>query len=312
MNLISPVNFLYPPIAFGILSFNRVDEVIATIEIVRRSDYPRDLLHIVVIDNCSADGTAETILERYNGEVEVMLLEENIGAVARNHVMLGRDEPYSFVFDEDCAPERTDTLRRTIEFMEAHPYFGALSLRSINHYSRQTEYEGWEATSRRRLPGGAYEGPFVAGNGMCFRRDALRGTSGYDPRIFWGSEEFCLALELLYHNIPIAYLPDIALVHRRAPRAFPPARVLEAEARNNIWTPMMFLPLPIGLLMATAHVARRLLYAALRARPDGLAAVMRGIRQGVAGLPDIMATRKIIPISRLASYNRWFIHLMLH
>lgn len=300
-----------PPIAVGILSHNRVTEVLTTIDIIRSSDYPPDQIHLVVLDNDSADGTAETVLARYAGDVEVLRLPENLGAIARNRAMLDRDEPYIFVFDEDCAPERPDTLRRAVRFMEQHRHIGAFSLYSINAVTGREECQEWDSVSRRRLPGGGLEGVYVTGNGMLFRRDAIRRTSGYDQRIFWGSEEFCLALELLYHDIPIACDPTIRLVHRRAPRAMPVPVILEAEARNNIWASLLHLPLPIALLMAVVHSIRRVISAFRHARPHGPAAVARGVRQAIKGLPDIMSARKIIPVSRLARHNRWFVDVLL-
>jgi len=101
-----------PDIAIGILSHNRVDEVERSLDVFLASDYPTDRLHLIVVDNASTDGTRERVLERYGGRVEVVRLDENMGALARNVVLLGRPERYLFQFDEDCAPADPDTLRR--------------------------------------------------------------------------------------------------------------------------------------------------------------------------------------------------------
>lgn len=302
---------LLPTLVVGILSYNRLDEVLATIDILLRSDYPEDLLHILVLDNDSADGTVETVRRRHGGRVEVVPLAENRGAITRNRAILDRDEPYIAIFDEDCAPEHADTLRRAVLFLERHPDLGGLAFYSINGVTGHAECGDWERIARRRLKDGGFEGVYVTGNGMLFRRDAVQRTSGYDERIFWGSEEFCFALELLYHDVAVAFDPTITLLHRRAPRAIASTGVLEAEARNNIWAPFLHFPLPIAMLTAAAHTGRRLLHAFIRSRPDGAAAVTRGIRQALRGLPDIIATRKRIPVSRLAAHNRWFLDMLV-
>lgn len=299
-----------PLIVAGILSHNRVDEVLTTIELLLASDYPVDRFRLLLLDNDSSDGTARTVRERYGDRVEVLALPENRGAITRNRAILDRDEPYIFIFDEDCAPRSAETLRRAVLFMERHPHLGALAFYSINGATGLPECAAWERVSRRRLPGGGFEGVYVSGNGMLFRRDEAQRTSGYDERIFWGSEEFCFSLELLYHGVRIAFDPTIALLHRRAPRAIASTAVLEAEARNNIWAPFLHLPIPIALLTAAVHTARRLAHALIHLRSKGVAAVMRGIRQALHGLPDIMATRKVIPTSRIAEHNRWFLDLL--
>src|SRR5437016_5851393 len=77
-----------PHIAVGILSYNRAAEVITSLDIILGSDYPVDKLHCIVVDNASTDGTEQQVKERYGERVEVLRLPENIGAVARNRIIL--------------------------------------------------------------------------------------------------------------------------------------------------------------------------------------------------------------------------------
>jgi len=300
-----------PHLAVGILSFNRVDEVLTSIDIIRTSDYPADRLHIVLVDNDSSDGTVEIVRSRYGTDVDVIGLTENRGALARNSAMLERDEPYIIIFDEDCAPDDSSTLRRAVQFMERHRDIGALAFQSLDATSGRPEYPAWDRVASRRFMDGGRLGVFVVGNGMLFRRDEVRRTIGYDQRIFWGSEEFCFALELLYHDVRTAYDPGIALRHRRAPRAMPSAHVLEAEARNNILAPFLHLPIPLAVLMASMHTAHRLAVHVVRGQRERLAAVRRGIGQALRLLPDVLSTRKVIPVGRLAQHNRWFVDALL-
>lgn len=298
-----------PPIAIGILSYNRRDEVATTLDILLGIDYPPEKVHLVVIDNASSDGTAAMIAERYGDGVEVMALPENIGAVARNRVMLGRSEPYIFSFDEDCAPEHPGTIREVVEFLEANRYFGALCFRSVNLYSNAVEFGDMGMSSRRRLRSGGHEGMYVVGAGMCFRRDAIRRTGGYDESMFWGGEEFALAMELLHHDIPVALDRRFTLIHRHAARAVTPARAIEADTRNNIWIAFKYFPLPLAIIVAVLHTARRFAMAVLKRKPGGRQAVVRGMRAGLAGIGDVMAYRTPIPISMLARHNRWFFQM---
>lgn len=298
-----------PPIAIGILNFNRAAEVVTTLSILEAIDYPAEKRRLVVIDNASTDGTAEVVSARFGDRVELLLLPENIGAVARNRVIMTRSEPYIFVFDEDCAPEDPSTIRRVVELMEANRYYGAFCFRSINLYSGLTEYGDFGEISRRRVPGG-HEGVFVVGNGMCFRRDAIQRTSGYDERIFWGAEEFELAMELLREQVPILYDSELALIHRRAPRVLAPTDALAIDTRNNIWISFKYFPLPIAILFSVGQVLRRAATAVIKRKSGGLEAVMLGARDGLRELSTMMARRKPIPVSLFARHNRWFFQTM--
>jgi len=305
----SPSDDALPVIAIGILSYNRCAEVMTTLGMLERIDYPRDRVHLVVIDNASVDGTAAKIREKYGDRVEVLELAENIGAVARNRVMLQRPEPYIFCFDEDCTPAHARTIRDVVGFMEANPYFGALCFRSINLYTGRTEFGDMGSFSRRRLPGGGYEGMFILGAGMCFRGSAIRRTGGYDERLFWGGEEFALGMELLYRDVPVALDPRFALIHRHAVRAVPPAKALEVDTRNNIWCAFRFFPLPLALVVALVHTIRRFMMAVVKRKPGGREAVVRGAREALKGLRDILPHRTPIAVGRIARHNRWFFQM---
>ncbi len=298
-----------PPIVVGILSYNRCADVIATIDIIRQSDYPADRMHIVVIDNASIDDTPRRIRERFGEEVEVIALTENRGAVARNMVMLGRTESYIFCFDDDAAPEFPSTIRRSVEYLEAHPRYGGLCFISRNIDSRRPEFGDMGMVSRRRLPEGRYEGMYVVGPGMCFRREAIQRTEGYDEHLFWGAEEHGLALEMLYHDIPLVLDPGCSVLHRRGVRALAPAHALEIDTRNNIWIAFRYFPLPLALLVAFLQTGRRLASAAIKEGDGRVGAVLSGTRLALRDIGDVIRRRHPIPVARIARHNRWFFHM---
>jgi GT2 family glycosyltransferase len=294
-----------PTIAIGVLSYNRADEVIRTLRYLTTIDYPPELTSIVVIDNASTDGTPERIENEFAGRVEVLRLEQNIGAIARNHVLLGRTEDYVFSFDEDTTPAEKSTIRRAVEWLERHPSFGAICFRSLNANSGLRDWGALEMFAARRLRDGACEGMFLIGNGMAFRGEAVRRTMGYDPRIFWGAEELHFCLELLYNDVAIAYHPDLVIVHRQLPRAMPRSQVVEMEVRNNVRANMTFMPPPLGVVMSLLHCLRRLAQALKHRNREHAVAVRRGLGRALREMREVIATRRPIPMSRFARHNRW-------
>jgi len=312
MNNLSPVipNEQLPEIAVGILNFNRAAETLRTIEILLESDYPTDRLRIIVIDNASSDGTPQRVRERFGERVHVMGLPENQGPVARNRVMLTSTSPFIFMFDDDSAPQHPGTLRGVVEFLTSNPEYGALCFYCYNAVSGLLEFGDPSQVARYRLKNGGFQAPLVVGAGMCFRREAIQQTTGYDERLFWGGEEHGLALLLLHHGIATVLHPAFAVVHRSAPRAFTPQQVYRVVARNDLWTSFRHLPLPVAVLMYELHVARWVVMPLLKGRPKNVVEVFRGIGDGLKGIGPVLANRKVIPIRRLFQNWRWLLTAM--
>jgi len=299
-----------PRIAVGVLNYNRRSETLATLSLLTAIDYPSDRVRFVLIDNASSDGTVEGVREEFGDRVEILRMPTNVGVSARNRVMLESPEPYIFMFDDDSAPSRPETIRRAVEFMETNPYFGALCFHVRNAHSGELEFGDVAAIARRRFPNGAFEAIRVVGAGMCYRRDEIRRTHGYDPRIFWGAEEHDLALEMLCHGIPIALRPDFEIIHRQAPRAFSTAQTGEIMARNDLWVSFKHFPLPVAALVSSLHTLRWVLGALSRGDREGVRGVLRGARAGLRRLKEVLPGREPIPISTLARHGRWFVRML--
>jgi GT2 family glycosyltransferase len=81
-------------------------------------------LHLIVVDNGSSDGTAESILERWPGAT-VLRNATNIGfASACNQGAQAGDGDYILFLNSDAFPRR-GALERVVSFLEAHPRHSA-------------------------------------------------------------------------------------------------------------------------------------------------------------------------------------------
>ena len=298
-----------PSVAIGILNFNRAAETIDAITSALQVDYPPDRLTVILLDNASVDDSVDRVADTFGSRVEVVRLQQNLGPVARNRVMLTREEEYVIVLDEDCRLEDPSTVRRVVDFLASHREFGALCFACWNPYLRIFEYGHPGDHYRRRHPDGTYEGMYVIGGGMVFRTSAIAGIEGYDERLVWGGEEYDLGLELLRHDIAIAYRRDFALEHRQAPRAYTSVRTMEFDMRNNIWISLRRFPLPFGLLFAAIHIARRLLSAGLKRDRNRLRGYLRGIRSAMSRLPEFLSTRKPISYQQMWTNRKWIIQM---
>ena len=295
-----------PDIAIGVLNYNRAAEAIEALREFREINYPTEKVRLVLLDNASIDNSVEKTLAEFGQRVEIMRMKRNLGPVARNRVILSLPEEYIFIFDEDCRPEHANTIRNVVTFMEAEPDFGALCFACWNPRLGIREFGHPGTHYKKRWPGGTYEGVYVIGAGMCFRRSSIAHIEGYDERLFWGGEEFDLGLELLYNKVRIAFHPDILLIHNQARQAHTSKRAAELDMRNNIWISVRRFPLPLIPFVALALIGRRILVATLKRDRTRLLGYLRGIRTAAARLPEFFATRRAVSLRELMANSRWF------
>ena len=101
-----------PRVAVIILTWNRVDDIVACLESFSEVHYPN--LEVVVVDNDSADVTVETVRERY-AWTTLIVNDDNLGYVGGNNVgiryALSQGADYVFILNSDtkmngaCLPE---------------------------------------------------------------------------------------------------------------------------------------------------------------------------------------------------------------
>jgi dTDP-4-dehydrorhamnose reductase len=99
-----------------ILTFNRKDLLRRCLDCVFAQSRPCD--RVIVIDNCSSDGTSEMLRQEWGGRIEVHTLSRNVGASGGFNVGIrvayqgGAD--LVWVMDDDVLPDK-DALAKLIE-----------------------------------------------------------------------------------------------------------------------------------------------------------------------------------------------------
>jgi GT2 family glycosyltransferase len=86
-----------PNVTVVVLTYNRAAEVVQTVRrLLRLPEHP----HIIVVDNGSPDQTTQ-LLKAEVPSVQVIRLEKNIGAAARNIGVQTAQTPYVALCDDD-------------------------------------------------------------------------------------------------------------------------------------------------------------------------------------------------------------------
>ena len=112
-----------PLVSIVIPTHNRKKKLIRLIKSVLESEYPKDKLEIIVVDDASTDGTFEYIKKWFPQVKIVRSNEEKFLAESRNIGIRASKGEYIFIVDDDNVVDRT-TIRELVAFMEKHPNVG--------------------------------------------------------------------------------------------------------------------------------------------------------------------------------------------
>jgi GT2 family glycosyltransferase len=240
---------------------------------------------IVVVDNGSSDGTADTVRSRFPG-VTVVRSPLNLGGAGRNLGARCVDVPYVAFCDDDewWAP---GSLERAVDVLDAHPDVALVASRIVVEPDGRTDptcaaMAGSPLGQPGHLPGPRVLG-FLAG-GAVVRRAAFLEAGGFDPRFVVGGEESVLAWDLARLGWELVYVEDVELHHRPSTMRDPPVR-RRREHRNALWSSWLRRP---------ARDALRLTVRSMRAGvrdPD----VRAGLSDALRGASWVVRNRRPVP-----------------
>jgi GT2 family glycosyltransferase len=263
-----------------VLTHNRREELLRTLARLRALP---EQAAIVVVDNASADGSAQAVRQAHP-QVRLVRSARNLGAAGRNLGVDAARTPYVAFCDDDTwwAP---GALARAVQLLDAWPEVAALSAH-VRVGREQREDPTCQVMAHSPLPS-AGPGPgligFMAGAAVV-RVEAFRAAGGYERRLFLGAEERLLGLDLLARGWRIAYAPEVVSHHHPSPlRDAGGRRVL--LARNTAWIALLRLPWP-----SARHELRQVWRLA---RAGGYAAEL--LRCVLAGLPWVLRERRVLP-----------------
>jgi GT2 family glycosyltransferase len=262
-----------------VITWQRRDEALAAVaRLVALPERPP----VVLVDNGSADGTADAVRARFPG-VEVVALRENLGAVGRNLGVERLGTPYVAFCDDDTWWE-PGSLSRAADVLDAHPGLAVLNARIVVEPGGAddpivTELRDSPVPGPDWLPGPAI-GSFLAGASVV-RRSAFTAAGGFSARLWLGGEEELLATDLLAAGWELCYL-DRLLVHHRASRLRDAGLRRRVGLRNTLWFTWLRRPL--------APALRRTLFLALTVPRDRTSVL--AVWDAVRGLPWLLAERR--------------------
>jgi glycosyltransferase involved in cell wall biosynthesis len=201
------------PISVVIPAYNRahlLPRALASVEVQR----PRRPAEVIVVDDCSTDGTAD-VAERLG--VRVVGHSENRGAAsARNSGFRAASQPWVALLDSDdeWLPHHLDTLWRA---RDGHVLVSGAAL-ACGQDAADVRYHGTPEPRPVSLQSPAaivYPENFIAASGALVRTAAVRTAGGYKTSLRY-AEDFDLWIRILEQGTGLA-LPDVVYRWHRHP-----------------------------------------------------------------------------------------------
>jgi GT2 family glycosyltransferase len=240
---------------------------------------------VVLVDNGSADGTADAVHKCFP-QVKVLPLTRNLGAVGRNLGVEHLRTPYVAFCDDDTWWE-PGSLTEAADVLDAHPRLAVVNARIVVEPDTRddpivAELRDSPVPGPSWLPGPAL-GSFLAGASVV-RREAFQAVGGFSPRLWLGGEEELLATDLLSAGWELCYLEQL-VVHHAASPVRDATRRRRDGLRNTLWFTWLRRPI--------APALRRTAFLAATAPRDRTSALAWW--DAVRGLPWVLSHRRTRP-----------------
>jgi GT2 family glycosyltransferase len=194
-----------PTVSICILVYNRREELRETLQrMLEQSDYPRELLEPIVVDNASSDGSGDMVREEFP-DVKLIARDENIGASAWNDSFRIATGDYVLVLDDDCYMP-PDGLTRAVAAAQEHE----ADLVSF-------------AVESSVMPGYYFSRAYKTGLfsfwgcAWLIKRSVVQELGGYDPEIFIWANELEFTMRFFDHGYKHLHDPTIVAQHMKHP-----------------------------------------------------------------------------------------------
>lgn len=185
------------------LVYNRRDELRKSLQhMLRESEYSRELVDVIVVDNASEDGSSEMVSDEFP-EVELIRRETNCGVSGWNDGFERAQGDLLLVLDDDCYLP-PDGLSRAIAAMSEH------DADLVSFAVGAADEPGYRFDQ-------AYRTGLLTfwGCAALIRREVIEEIGGYDPEIFVWAHEVEFMLRFFDRGFRHLHLPEVVAVHMK-------------------------------------------------------------------------------------------------
>lgn len=266
---------------------------------------------VIVVDNASSDGSAEILAKEFP-EIVLLSAATNLGFAGGNNLgfLYAFQHHFSYILmlNNDTIVE-PDFLDHLIHYMETHPDTGAIQPRIHFEHDRSLIWNGgskhavWTgflyAEDVHRKPGKRSlqlkKVDWITGCAFLIRTSVLQQTGLLAENMFMYSEDVDLSMRIKALGNTLIYHPQAVIYHiagmsnktlTKGKEGYVNPMVHYYNQRNRIWILKKYTPIyayPTVIICNFFYILLIIGYFALRGRFNKLKAVMKAVKDGLAG-----------------------------
>jgi len=250
--------FNLPFTSIFIPTYNDQSDLLPCLESIRRTDYPKEKIEIVIWDNASTDDTVQMVQKQFDemkdeGWLGLSLLrsDKNEGSYIPYNLVLPRlSQQTHYILGMDADIELSpDTLTNLIQAAQDEDA-GVVGARSVFFDNPESTAHGagfvnrWTASYGETDARGRIKCDYVIGCCWLLKKSVFDKVGGFDPQYYINHWEvdYCLQVRDEGHNI--IYEPKAVAKHKIAPTGTINKTRLYYLYRNKIILIKKLFPIP--------------------------------------------------------------------
>jgi len=202
-------------ISLIIITYNRKDELLFTLQQICYQKYSNKL-EIIVVDQNSNDGTKEAISKQTNENLVYIRLDENLGVAGGRNVGAKHASFENMVFiDDDAHFTSKEALNDIEKIMNSNPHkIFAFQIKDLNNGLFHWPY----GDKKLKFKEEKFLCNKYIGCGHAIKKSFFESVDGYSWDMFFGFEETELVMKMFKENhLPVLYDGSVKIVHRVTP-----------------------------------------------------------------------------------------------
>lgn len=240
-------------ISIIILSWNRKDEILKTLESLKNQTYKN--FEIIIVDQASTDGAPKAIEEMFP-EVAIMRLHKNFGVPGGRNIGAVNAKGNILVFLDNDASLDDKALELVVKRFSAEDKLGVIGFKVLNANTKTLDFSSWvyQKTKIRDADTEFYTYTFC-GAGYAIRGEIFKKVGYYWDELFFGWEEMELSIRVLDAEYNILYDPNIVAYHRISKERKTYNILHECKRlRNSLWVLWRYMPISYSIMESIIRV----------------------------------------------------------
>ncbi len=269
-----------------LVNWNRLADVRVALRYLAKLHYHR--VEVIVVDNGSVDGSVDEF--RKTPGIKLIELGKNAGpCIARNVGIKAALGEFVFFLDSDAVLSKR-ALSPLVDAMGRDPQLAVIGCR-IDHARKRTVDQWIYSADHLPREHQSFETYAFSAAGALARKSVLDQVGGFNERLVIYNEEVDLSYRVLRAGYKIGYDSAARVYHRPSAAGRAPSEdYWRLMIRNWIWIHFQFYPLAAAWRRTVMYITVYLLKGAVQGQ---LLAVMKGIREGIAGRHDFEGETKL-------------------